>query len=137
MILMTLPGGRCHAQPGSDKFVAVRFHDVLLVDQGGKVIRTIRRKPNGNWLDTFMQVALGTDGSIAILSDLSVDLYDFAIFIISQGIIVSGNAKSPRRAKAADHVLLAKHGFTINSIPATVCSRLSMSLTLMLDKTCA
>ena len=62
---------------------------------------------------------------------------DFAIFIISQGIIVSGNAKSPRRAKAADHVLLAKYGFTRNPIPATVCRLLSMSLTLMLDKTCA
>ena len=76
MILMTMPGGRCHAQLGGDTFVAERFHDVLLVDQGGKVRRTIRRKPNGNWLDILSQVALGTDGSIAILSDLSVDLYE-------------------------------------------------------------
>jgi len=32
---------------------------------------------------------------------------DFAIFFISQGIIVSGSAKSTLAATAADHVLLA------------------------------
>lgn len=70
-----LPANRCYFQPGTGHVVAIRMHEILLIDPSGQVLQTIRRSPNGNWLNYLDQVAVGADGSIAILNQGAMHLY--------------------------------------------------------------
>jgi hypothetical protein len=76
-----LPAAECSIQPGSGNFVAKHFQDVSLIDPAGKTLRTIDRRPDGNWLDMPHAVALASDGSIAIVANhtrtggITVNLY--------------------------------------------------------------
>jgi hypothetical protein len=59
----------CLFQPGTDRIVAIGFHNVSLLERAGKVVRTIQRRPDGNWLARIGEVALAPDGSLAILAE--------------------------------------------------------------------
>jgi hypothetical protein len=78
---VVFPAGVCQFQPASGVLVAARYQDVRLIDAEGKVLRTIERRPDGNWLEQPRAVALAPDGSIAILAsptragETSVNLY--------------------------------------------------------------
>lgn len=72
-----LPAGdspnKCLFQPGTDRVVAIGNHDVSLMDPSGKTERTIRRRPDGNWLAWISEVVFAADGSMAILADTHGD----------------------------------------------------------------
>jgi hypothetical protein len=76
-----LPAAVCHFQPASNVLVAMRYADVRLIDSAGKVLRTINRRPDGNWLEHPWAIALAPDGSLAILAlpsrgrNVSANLY--------------------------------------------------------------
>ena len=63
---VVMPAGVCQFQPGSGDLVALRYNDVRLVDPAGKVLRTIDRRPDGNWLEQPQAIALAPDGFFAI-----------------------------------------------------------------------
>ena len=65
---VVMPAGVCQFQPGSGDLVALRYNDVRLVDPAGKVLRTIDRRPDGNWLEQPQAIALAPDGFFAILA---------------------------------------------------------------------
>ena len=65
---VALPARACFFQPGTANIVALRYEEVLLVDPSGKTLRTIRRRPDGNWLEHPHAVSLAADGSMAIVS---------------------------------------------------------------------
>jgi hypothetical protein len=76
-----LPARDCQFQTGTGNIVAKSYEDVSLVDATGKIMQTIRRGADGNWLERPEKVALAPNGSIAILSGksraraLTVNLY--------------------------------------------------------------
>lgn len=65
---VTFPEGTRTIQPGTGAMVELRFEDVRIVDSAGKTLRTIRRRPDGNWLGNPHAVDLAPDGSMAILA---------------------------------------------------------------------
>ncbi len=78
---VVLPAGECFFQPGSGVLVTLRYEDVRLIDPAGKLLRTINRRPDGNWLERPHAIALAPDGSMAILAgrsrgrEVSANLY--------------------------------------------------------------
>lgn len=78
---MVFPAGDCYFQPTSRSLVAMGDQDVRLIDSAGKTLRTIDRRPDGNWLQRPRGLALAPDGSMAILAgpthegETSVNLY--------------------------------------------------------------
>jgi hypothetical protein len=78
---VVMPAGVCHFQPVTDNLVAKRYQDVRLIDPAGKVLRTIDRRPDGNWLEEPWAIAFAPDGSMAIMAygthpaGTSVNLY--------------------------------------------------------------
>ncbi|HEY4258696.1 MAG TPA: hypothetical protein VGM98_00995, partial [Schlesneria sp.] len=73
---VTLPANRGFMTPGSGNVIALQYEDMVLVDRSGKIIRKIRRRPDGNWLVALGSAAMGTDGSIAVISGWAVHLYE-------------------------------------------------------------
>jgi hypothetical protein len=63
-----LPASECYFQPGTGNVVALHYRDVALINPAGNTIRTITRRPDGNWLEQPQAVSLAPDGSIAILA---------------------------------------------------------------------
>jgi sugar lactone lactonase YvrE len=56
------------ALPQPPQFLVVGYHNAFLVDEDGKVARTIQRRPDRNWLDITRGASVAADGSFAILS---------------------------------------------------------------------
>ncbi len=57
-----------YAQPGSARVWVLGYEKVYLIDEKGAVIRTIKRRPDGSWLEHPRTGATAPDGSIAVLS---------------------------------------------------------------------
>jgi hypothetical protein len=55
-----------HFVPGGTRRWVRTYHDVRLVDGERTVVRTIARRPDGNWLESPTQVAVADDGSAAV-----------------------------------------------------------------------
>jgi hypothetical protein len=78
---VVFPAAVCYFQPAIDNLVAKRYQEVRLIDPAGKVVRTIDRRPDGNWLEQPWAIAFAPDGSMAIVAHgthaagTSVNLY--------------------------------------------------------------
>jgi hypothetical protein len=74
-----------YAQPGTARVWVLGYEKVYLIDEKGAVIRTIKRRPDGFWLEHPKTAATAPDGSIAVVSsghdtlrhsrELAVSLY--------------------------------------------------------------
>jgi hypothetical protein len=65
---VVLPAGRCQFQPGSGALFLMGLSDVDMVDQLGKRIRTLDRRPDGESLEHPESIAFAPDGSLVILA---------------------------------------------------------------------
>ena len=66
---------RWHVQPRTARRWVVCLEEILLVDRSGRVIRTIARRPDRNWLEWAGPASVAPDGSIAVVDAASVNLY--------------------------------------------------------------
>jgi hypothetical protein len=57
-----------HFDPGGTRSWVRTYHDVRLVEGGRSVVRTITRRPDGNWLECPDAVVVAADGSAAVSS---------------------------------------------------------------------
>jgi hypothetical protein len=57
-----------YAQTQAPHFLVLGYQNAFLVDGIGKVARTIKRRPDRNWLDVTSGASVAADGSFAILS---------------------------------------------------------------------
>ena len=53
-------------QPHSRRYWYVSSQEVSLVDERNEVVRTIKRRPDGNWLDDIGSPVVAPDGSLAL-----------------------------------------------------------------------
>jgi hypothetical protein len=110
---VVMPAGVCQFQPGSGDLVALRYNDVRLVDPAGKVLRTIDRRPDGNWLELAQAVALAPDGSFAILAgrtrerSVSANLYKASGEPIHTILLPEAVGPFPRIAYDGKHLVVA------------------------------
>ncbi len=72
---VTWPCSQCLVQPGTGNIIGIRFDEVVLSESTGKILKTIKRTSDRNWLRMLDQVEVGADGSIALLNRGSVCLY--------------------------------------------------------------
>lgn len=66
--IQQLKTGECYFQPSTGNVLALGRGEAYLVNAGGDTIRTISRRPDGNWLDTLDVVSFAPDGSFAIVA---------------------------------------------------------------------
>jgi hypothetical protein len=55
-------------QPNSDLRWVLGYDRVILVDRAGKVVHTVTRRPDGQWLERPENASVAADGSIAVVS---------------------------------------------------------------------
>ena len=55
-------------QPGTGNGLALGYEEAYLVNPAGKTIRTIKRRPDGNWLVGPHHASVAPDGSFAIVT---------------------------------------------------------------------
>jgi len=74
--------GRWQFQTATNNRLSLGFHDAQLIDENGKLIRTIGRREDGNWLEYPNSTACAPDGSFAITAEqsgrgaVSLDIYE-------------------------------------------------------------
>jgi len=59
---------RWYPLPLSDCMLALGYQNAFIVTREGKTLRTIQRRPDGNWLENPDSASIAPDGSFAILS---------------------------------------------------------------------
>ncbi len=55
-------------KPGTHERWIVGYHCIALTDAEGKIIRTIEKRPNGDWLEVTRSAAVAPDGSLAVIA---------------------------------------------------------------------
>lgn len=55
-------------KPGTHERWIVGYHRIALTDAEGKIIRTIEKRPNGDWLEVTRSAAVASDGSLAVIA---------------------------------------------------------------------
>lgn len=55
-------------QPKSENLWIVGYETIYLVDSNKKIIRTIKKQPDGNWLGYMSRASVANKGSIAVVS---------------------------------------------------------------------
>lgn len=55
-------------KPGTHERWIVGYHSIALTDAEGKIIRTIEKRPNGDWLEVTRSAAVASDGSLAVIA---------------------------------------------------------------------
>ncbi len=55
-------------KPGTHERWVVGYHRIALTDADGRIIRTIEKRPNGDWLETTGAAAVAPDGSLAVIA---------------------------------------------------------------------
>lgn len=73
---VALPNGQLHFLPDTDDMMVMRYEDILILDQERETKAVITRQPDGKWLTQLSSVAVGPNGTFAVLSNGSVNLYD-------------------------------------------------------------
>lgn len=58
-------------KPASQERWIGRYQELCLIDDKGKCVRTIKRRPDGNWLETVGPIGVAADGSAAVCSSSS------------------------------------------------------------------
>lgn len=64
-----LPDADRRAHPGTGGFWLLHRHHITSVDAEGKMLRTIERRPDRNWLDVVSGAMVAPDGSLAVASE--------------------------------------------------------------------
>ncbi len=68
-----LPAADCHFQTATGNIVARDYEAIRLIDPAGKTIRTIQRRPDGNWLERPDAATVAPNGAMAILAESRSD----------------------------------------------------------------
>ena len=63
-------------QPGSDRHWVIGSGEIYLVDDGGRIQRTIERSAANRWLDSLRMSASGADGSLLVATESSAMFVD-------------------------------------------------------------
>lgn len=62
-------------QPDSKSRLIIGYHKAYLVDDKGKVVTTIARRPDGNWFNDLDKAAVAPNGALAIVDDAGASLF--------------------------------------------------------------
>lgn len=55
-------------QPGTHKKWMLGYETIALADEDGAIVKTIKKRPNGNWLERVGSGAVAPDGSLAVIA---------------------------------------------------------------------
>ena len=57
-----------YAQPRTGRFWGLGYEEVFLLDESFATVRTITRRPDGNWLESPHSAAVSSNGAIAVIA---------------------------------------------------------------------
>jgi len=99
-------------KPGSRERWVLGYHEIYLLDADGKVTKTIKRRPNRNWLQNVQDGAVASDGSLAAIACPR----DWGVRGSAELCIYDGNGGPIRTIPLAEDSIFARIAFNGSTV---------------------